>query len=68
MGGDTTEGQHRWWINDGEDRHGYGVICTRCHLELVPCVDLPASGVPRPRLYIAGRSEAYSAAKHGVCP
>lgn len=34
-------GDHRWRINDGDtSTHGYGVICDRCRLELVPCVDL----------------------------
>jgi hypothetical protein len=61
-------GDHRWRINDGDTpTHGYGVICDRCRLELVPCVDLVGLA-PQAVLYVAGVGGKYTPKTHGRCP
>ena len=64
----TMERDHRWRINDGDTpTHGYGVICDRCGLELVPCVDLVGLA-PQAVLYVAGVGGKYAPKTHGRCP
>jgi hypothetical protein len=66
MSGVPDPKRHAWRINDGEPTHGYGVICDRCKIELVPCVDMVGLA-PQAALYVAGRSERYEPRKHGRC-
>jgi hypothetical protein len=66
MSGVPDPKRHAWRINDGEPTHGYGVICDRCKIELVPCVDMVGLA-PQAALYVAGRGERYEPRKHGRC-